>query len=194
MSSSLLPEFEEHAPYPFGVLPDGVHATDEPTFRRRFVDAFPDSRTRAAVCDGFFRLRQEAAAHGISATQWINGSFVEGKVDPEDIDLVTFIDFNLFCRLERAAQEFAVACLHGREETKSSYCCHTFMVLFSSPEHPFFRTFEDQRLYWRKWFGHTRTEPIRPGPSFPSIAKGIIEIVLGDPKLAPEISREETTQ
>lgn len=68
-SVDVMPEFEARPGYPYEVLPDGVHATDEPGIRARFVDRMPASQTRAAVCDGFFRLRADAGAKGICATQ-----------------------------------------------------------------------------------------------------------------------------
>ncbi len=68
-SVDVMPEFEARPGYPYEVLPDGVHATDEPGIRARSLDRMPASQTRAAVCDGFFRLRADAGAKGICATQ-----------------------------------------------------------------------------------------------------------------------------
>src|ERR1051326_1030554 len=118
MSSSALPAFESRAPYPFQVLPDGVHCTDEETFRHRLVDDFPNSQTRRAIFEGFFLLRQDALSQKIVATQWIDGSFVESKLAPSDIDLVSFVDYDFLMALDQEAKEFAVNCLHGMEATK----------------------------------------------------------------------------
>ena len=192
MSSSALPAFESRDPYPFRVLPDGVHRVDEVTFRQQLVDAFPDSQTRRAICDGFFLLRQDALSRHVIATQWIDGSFVESKLDPEDIDLVTFIDYDFYVALGPAVQEFVLGCLKAGEMTKPQYGCHTFLVPSCLPGHPFHAEFEKARTYWRKWFGQTREEPIRPGARFPSIPKGIIEMPLGDPQQAPQISPERS--
>ncbi len=89
-----IPELQAHPDYPFALLPDRVYPCDETTFRTHFVDPFPDSQTRRPICDGFFRLRAEAAERGIIATQWVNGSFVEGKPDPADVDVVSFCDMD----------------------------------------------------------------------------------------------------
>ena len=101
----MLPEFESREPYPYDVLPDGVHFADESMFRGRFVDDFPDSPERAAICAGFFRLRRDALEQGLIATQWVNGSFVETKLDPGDVDVVSFVDYDFLhvavCRLPR---------------------------------------------------------------------------------------------
>jgi hypothetical protein len=194
MSSSAFPDFESHEPYPFRVLPDGVHSADESTFRARFVKDFADSQVRSTICDGFFLLRREAQSQGLIATQWVDGSFVESKLDPGDIDLVSFIDYDMLNAIMPAVQTFVEQTMNGGEATKAKYQTHTFLVPSCVPSHPFFPVFDQLRAYWREWFGQTREEPIRPGPKLRSIPKGIVELLLGDPKSAPRIPTERRTK
>ncbi|MBI3821174.1 MAG: hypothetical protein HY289_00670 [Planctomycetes bacterium] len=185
-----LPEFEARGTYPFLVLPDGVHVTDEANVRQRLVADFPQSQTRARICEGLFLLRSDALELRLVATQWIDGSFVESKIDPGDVDLVSFMDADYLNGLDTKAQVFVEACLNGEERTKSKYQSHTFLVPSCLPHHRFHPAFEAARRYWRKWFGHTRRQPIRPGPIHPQHPKGIVELALGDPNVTPKISNE----
>ncbi len=184
----VIPEFEARAGYPYEVLPDGVHATDEPGFRRRLVDSIRPSQTRPTVCDGFLALRAEAVAKGICATQWVDGSFVESKADPGDLDLVTFIDFEAFNALPQTARDFAGLVLAGEESTKLMYRCHTFGVLSCDASHGYFGTFERARQYWRKWFGRAFDSAHPGGASQPMHLKGFVSLALGDVAQAPVIS------
>jgi hypothetical protein len=187
---SPIPELQTCPGYPFTLLPDGVYPCDQATFRAHFVDSFPDSQARGPICDGFFRLRTEAAGHGIIATQWVNGSFVEGKPNPGDVDVVSFCDYDFLNNLDTQRQQFVVECLDGREATKETYQTHTFLVVSCPAGHPYHATFEEARVYWRKWFGKTRDIPNPPGPNLPGRLKGFVQMALGDVSLAPIIATE----
>jgi hypothetical protein len=115
-----LPEFETLQAYPYPLLPDGVHATDEAHFRAALVERFPGSITRQSICDGYFQFRRDLAAMGILATQWLDGSFVEGKQDPNDIDLVSFVDYDLLNGMTNEAHAFASTHLIGSGERRKS--------------------------------------------------------------------------
>ena len=188
-----IPPFEARANYPFAILPDGVFGCDESTFCTRFVDQFPDSKRRAAIRDGLFRLRADAVTNGVvAATQWIDGSFVESKPDPLDVDLVSFCDYDWLNNLPQHAKVFLLQLLNGRDATKASYESHTFFVPSCRAGHPFYPQFEQIRLYWRKWFGSTRPLQNPPGPPLPGHPKGFIEMKLGDAALAPAIRAERS--
>jgi hypothetical protein len=184
------PVLEQQSPYPYGILPDGVYPCDEETFRKIFVESFPASRTRKVICAGFFRLRREAAAHGIVAVQWVDGSFVEGKENPNDVDVVHFMDVEFLNALPPPAQLFVWHFLNGREATKAGYHTHTFMSVPSCPPgHRDYEEYEAYRSYWRKWWGTTRRIPQPEGEELPGIRKGFIEMIVGDPAQAPPINR-----
>lgn len=187
-AANTIPFFEAKARYSHEVLPDGVYSCDEPSVRARFVDAFPASKTRPTICGGFFELRHEAAGRGITGVQWVDGSFVESKLDPEDVDVVTFCDYDFLNKLDTPKQQFVVESLNGRERTKGRYNTHTFLVPCCSAGHPYHPIFENWRTYWRKWFGKTRDFPNPPGPDLPGHPKGFIEMRLGDSANVPTVS------
>ncbi|HEY7429082.1 MAG TPA: hypothetical protein VH682_32945 [Gemmataceae bacterium] len=185
-----IPELQACPDYPFPLLPDGVHLCEEAAFRTHFVERFPESQTRQPICDGFFRLRAEVAGRGIIATQWVDGSFVEGKANPGDVDVVSFCDYDFLNNLDTQGQQIVVECLDGREATKATYQTHTFLVPSCPVGHSYHVVFEEARIYWRNWFGKTREVPDPPGPDRPGRLKGFVQMALGDASLAPVIATE----
>ena len=174
--SNPLPPFNNQ-----GLLPEGVYDCSEALFKQRFVDAFPASGTRAARYRGFTALRQEAVRQGGQpARQWVNGSYVTTKLDPGDIDVVTFMDYDGFNALSEEHRTAVTGLLAGEEATKPTYGYHTFFVPSCGQGHPFFPAFEQQRVYWRKWFGETRSGG----------RKGFLAMALGDERRAPVVPAE----
>ncbi|MGH7168824.1 MAG: DUF6932 family protein [Gemmataceae bacterium] len=187
---SPIPEFQAHIGYPFTLLPDGVYPCEETAFHAHFVNPFGKSQTHQAIRDGFFRLREEAVERGIVATQWVDGSFVEGKLNPGEVDVVSFCDYDFLNNLDTQGQQFVVEYLNGREATKATYRTHTFLVVSCSVGHPYHAVFETARLYWRNWFGKTRDVPNPPGPDLPGRPKGFVQMTLGEANLTPIVAME----
>ena len=177
---NVIPDFQPVEGHEYQVLPDGVYPCDEAMFYNRFVGQIAESTTREGICQGFFRLRNDAIVPGIAGTQWIDGSFVESKPDPEDLDVVTFCDYDELNAFTEKDQRFLAERLAGGESTKLVYRSHTFLVPSCDSDHEYFPVFEQYRVYWRRWFGTTRTGQ----------RKGLIEMTLGDPSRAPEVNHE----
>lgn len=174
-----IPGFVAQANYPYQVLPDGVYPCDEPDFRDIFVGGFEGSQSREAISEGFLKLRGEFTKLGISATQWVDGSFVETKLDPGDVDVVSYCDYDALNRLVAAVQDGVVQLVDGGEATKAAFQTHTFLVPSCSPGHPYHPIFEVYRSYWRQWFGKTRETPNPPGPDLPGHPKGFLQMTMG---------------
>lgn len=79
--------------------------TDLPTFERVFVQEFPESANRRALFDRYLEYNARLSEFLPGYTQWIGGSFVSRKVNPNDIDLLTFLDNELFERHEQPIAE-----------------------------------------------------------------------------------------
>lgn len=80
---------------------EGIPATiDE--FYHAFVQPFTASETRERLFGEWINynrmLRQELSE---SFTQWVDGSFVTQKLNPKDIDIVSFIPSYLFRKFEK---------------------------------------------------------------------------------------------
>jgi hypothetical protein len=78
----------------FGNLfPYKIIETDLDTFERYFVSSFEKSDTRKKLFQNYlsyitkFKIQISSDFH-----QWIDGSFVSNKLNPNDIDMVTFLN------------------------------------------------------------------------------------------------------
>ena len=187
---SAIPDFVETAGYPLGLLPDGVFPGTEDDLKQRFVEAFPGSLTRATIFAGYLRLRNEVVGYGISATQWVDGSFVEAKLNPNDVDVVSFCDNQLVNGLSWAEREAIWSRLNGQERTIERYQTHGFLVVVYPLGHRYHVLFERSRKYWRDWFGRARFHPDDPMVAETGVPKGFIELTLGDSTKAPKVSHQ----
>ncbi len=186
----VIPELQAYPDYPLPLLPDGVYPCEEAAFHAHFVEPFGTSQTRQVICDGFFRLRTEAAERRIIAMQWVDGSFVEGKLNPGDVDVVSFCDYDFLNHLDAQDQQFVIEYLNGGEATKETYRTHTFLVVSCPVGHPYHDTFETARIYWRNWFGKTRDAPTPAGSDIPGRRKGFVQMMLGEANRAPVVATE----
>ncbi|OJV15505.1 MAG: hypothetical protein BGO21_31450 [Dyadobacter sp. 50-39] len=81
--------------------PYDIIYTDWSTFKAEFVDAFPRSSTRQVIFENFsVYMEKLVAIIGTDFHQWIDGSFVTRKLNPGDIDFVTFVNAKTFSRNE----------------------------------------------------------------------------------------------
>ena len=77
------------------ILPPGTRSvTTVREVEERLVQAFPDSLTRARLYSGWRDRRALMTdLYGFNDfVEWVSGSFVTGKVDPADVDVVTLLD------------------------------------------------------------------------------------------------------
>ena len=84
------------------IVPYETHQTTLDEFQQVFVDAFPESETRQRLFDNYlgwiFDFQRDIFPY---FTQWINGSFVTQKLNPNDIDFVTFLEGGIFESMEK---------------------------------------------------------------------------------------------
>jgi hypothetical protein len=79
---------------------------DLATFERTFVTDFPNSKTRKTLFDNYLRYIDNFSKEITpNFTQWIDGSFVSQKENPNDIDLVTFIEVAIHDEKEHLIDE-----------------------------------------------------------------------------------------
>lgn len=84
------------------LLPYGPVESDVITLEKVFVEEFLNSTTRRFLFEQyreFNKLICEMLPNGY--TQWIDGSFVSRKLNPNDIDVVTFVDATLYDQFEK---------------------------------------------------------------------------------------------
>lgn len=172
-----------------GLLPVGVHDCGEGEFRALLVDGFPNSATRGIIAAGFARLRTDASDFDIAGVHWIDGSYVTDKTNPDDIDVVTFVDVDLLDSLEGSpAEGFIVQALAGGAATPAIYRSDSYVVAIAPAHHPDHDAFLKARDYWRKWFGQMRSLLGPDGNPLPPRSKGILQMELGDPLKQPPVA------
>jgi hypothetical protein len=139
--------------------------TDLATFKT-FVDNFPLSEKRQFLFHNYLEyLRLFSRKITPHFEQWINGSFVTKKDNPNDIDFVTFIDALIFERNEAKLEEFWSFSLE--EEGLDAY-----IVKIYPPDSPLFVTHTEHfKNVWLKRYCRTKTDT-----DLDSAKKGFIKL------------------
>ena len=117
-------------------------------FEAVFVDGFPESHTRRRIFGLYLGYVEELRGIvGGGFVQWVDGSFVTRKVNPGDIDFVTFLNADVYARHEQRIEE-----LRQRRCLPNSLTDGYFVNVY--PEgHPRRSWYESDRLRWRHDFG-----------------------------------------
>ncbi len=134
-------------------------------FQATFVDAFPESKTRRWLFENYldwvFDFQRDVYPYFV---QWINGSFVTKKENPNDLDFVTFLEGSVFEKRKKAIEPFWSFSNEGKG--LDAY------ILPMPPENDSdFQTFIDFRNTW-----HKRFTAVRRGQTFETNRRGFIQI------------------
>lgn len=149
------------------LFPCEIHDTTLDEMREVFVDAFPESKTRKRLFDNYlnwiFDFQRNIFPY---FTQWIDGSFVTQKLNPKDIDFVTFLDWEVYEIKEKWKELDRFWSFSNEERGLDAY-----LVRDLPPKHPDFQKIEFQKQTWRELYGHTRNTPLKP-----KLPKGFVQI------------------
>lgn len=103
---------------------------------------------------------------GVSFYQWIDGSFVSTKNNPNDIDIVTFLDYRIYEIQSQALRRISGYQLY-KEKQLDSYIVKLYPI-----EHVHYESItKSDTLEWLHLFSKTKLQ--RNGSKYP---KGIIQI------------------
>ena len=146
------------------LIPYGPVSSNLETIERVFVEEFPTSTTRRPNFDRYRECNArllELMPDGFR--QWIDGSFVSRKSDPNDIDVLTFVDAAVFPQHEETfralRREFATGA--GRVDVRT--------ILVYPEGHPRRNLYESDRVQWLFDWSRTNDKPRRQ--------KGFIELI-----------------
>ncbi len=179
-----IPAFNGH-----GLLPEGLYVCDLEELRIRFVDGFPLSTTRTSICDKFARWLGKLAMLLPAGTQWVDGSYVTIKTDPEDIDVVTFCDGIFLDALTPAIEDQIEIHANGQEDTVPEYGTHSILIGVYPKGHPGYPLYAAERSYFRKWWGEFYPpKDTTDGPPAGE-PKGYLQMVFGDPNRVPDVNK-----
>jgi hypothetical protein len=103
---------------------------------------------------------------GQPMSQWINGSFVTKIKNPKDIDLVTFVDFELREKFQKELRDFEAK---GANEI---YGVDAYILTVFPEDHAKAFLFQSDRAYWIERFSKTKRD--NSGKKNP---KGFLEII-----------------
>jgi hypothetical protein len=135
--------------------------------RNFFVESI-QSRTRKVIFEKYVNYSDalKSLLEGAHLQQWINGSFVTKKINPSDIDLVTFISHKDIIARGDKLKPF------GKAGSFAAYGIDAYLLeVFPKSNKEYFRTEYDTKE-WFSWF--TKTKINRRGNKFP---KGFLEII-----------------
>ena len=98
--------------------------------------------------------------------QWVNGSFVTKKFNPRDIDIVTFIPFEVYGKLKKEIEaKFTM------KEAEKHYGVDAYTIRVYPADHKYYSATESDMAYWRQQFSKTKFN--RAKKHYP---KGFIEL------------------
>ena len=139
-------------------------------FVEHFVDEFEDSTTRKLIFEQYQRyLLDIRTMITDDFVQWIDGSFVSRKTNPNDIDVVTFLDFDVYETHKALILKHFVGNKVFYRFKVDGYILQKFPT-----NHQEYNYSMANQAYWKDFFGHTR--PNRAGIKLPS---GFIELKFG---------------
>jgi hypothetical protein len=136
-------------------LPAGRHAATVDEVEAALVNAFPTSTRRRPLFESWKAVREAIRRVVAVETEWLDGSYVTRKLDPDDIDMVTHIDGGALDALDPADK----ALLRGLVSDKASqhlHGCDSYWCAVYPPTHPQHAVYRQAFDYWDKWFGQDR--------------------------------------
>lgn len=137
-----IPEFDQH-----GNLPEGRHPASVEEIERRLVIDFEGSRTRRAIFS-WWREHAEALASLVAIeAQWLAGSFVTDKPDPNDVDIVAVLSGPDYDALPRHQRLLVTSLVRGNY-TEKFWRTDTWPVFEYPEDHPG----RDAAFRARRWF------------------------------------------
>lgn len=130
-----------------------------------FVNAFPSSKSRRKLFNTYTTYVQDLQ-HAIQPEsviyQLMDGSFVTQKLNPRDIDIVSFIQFKTFERCEQSLRAFRKNGIYQNIDG--------FVEKVYPSDHPYYLRYQHDLVYWINLFSYSRKHQ----------KKGLIKIRYGE--------------
>jgi len=150
------------------LFPYEAQETTLDEFQAIFVDAFPKSETRKRLFDNYldwiFDFQRDVYAY---FTQWLDGSFVTQKMNPNDLDFVTFLDGRVFEIKEKRKELDRFWSFSNEDKGLDAY-----LLAEVEPEHPDFADYAHFKNVWAKRYSNGDK-----GDHLHKIQKGFIQLV-----------------
>lgn len=138
-----------------GLLPTGLIQVSAEQVHEHFVVPFSESQTRKRLYDQWLLHRQALQTLVPIERQWLDGSYVTGKVDPGDIDVVTFINGDALNDLNPAEQALFADLTDGHS-TRDRWGIDAFVVATYAEGHPDRAVARKAEGYWRRMWTNVK--------------------------------------
>jgi len=121
-------------------------------FEYYFVRNMPSQEHRSQMFENYLRYVNDLrSAFQSSFHQWVDGSFVTQKEYPRDIDLVTFLKFEVLNRKNHHARFFL-------QNSKSLYGVDGYFAATCRNNHYYYENSQEDERYWLSLFGFSRED------------------------------------
>ena len=138
-----------------GMLTAGFHDCSVQEFIATFVDEFPTSQRRKLIVDSLWEFAKEVFDIGLPCEFWVDGSFVTTKVNPNDADLVLFLQAPNMNVVGPLVNDFRTR-YAGTLDMYFAYAASVENLQLLGPVN--YQQIVNQRNYWRGQFGFDRTD------------------------------------
>jgi uncharacterized protein DUF6932 len=152
-------EFDQNG----NLLPNEAVEISLEDFREQFIGKFKNSSNRTLIFDSYLRYLEDFKREiTTDFFQFINGSFVTRKQNPNDMDSVTFVDYKFYEQHESKMGQF---------KGQTSYSGIDAYIEKTYPEnHHYYIRYRTDLLYWDSLFTKNRQGQ----------RKGFIKIIFGN--------------
>ena len=135
------------------LTPSTVIPTTFETFETLLVQSFSKDSTRHSILEGYKKyLIKLKSILNVGFYQWVDGSFVTEKINPNDIDIVTFVDYKVFFSKETALMGLT------SPESKLIYKVDAAFVPVYPINHKLHQVTVWDIHFWENFYGHTRPD------------------------------------
>lgn len=139
------------------LTPSNAILTTLDIFEDVFVSKFIVSSTRKNIFENYKRYVVDFQKDIVgNFKQWVNGSFVTKKLNPNDIDLVTFIPFDIF---EKKRKELEARFIMGG--ALKNYSVDAYAIKVYPQEHDLHFVTQHDVAEWRETFSKTKFNRVR---------------------------------
>jgi hypothetical protein len=120
--------------------------------RTIFVEPFPQSNTRQEIFEHYLDyLNEFKALITPHFTHWLDGSFMSKKLNPNDLDFVSFIDYRIYEQKEE--EIFRIVEKYGYLKLDN------YVSQIYPSDHPRFEDMNHFKQYWTDLFSSSRRDP-----------------------------------
>ncbi|NJC25687.1 hypothetical protein GGR27_001186 [Lewinella antarctica] len=132
------------------------------------MEAFSNSNSRKILFDGYKKFCEDLKLVVGSHQQWIDGSFVTSKKNPNDIDILCFVPTTKLRPNERSV-------LNLLESSKELYGVDAYVIEVLDSNDSQHKIYEHNKVYWLNQFTKTK----KMGHRKVQYDKGFLQLWIG---------------